>query len=174
MNKALSLSSAVALLLVLSPAFGRDTRTAASSSEDRGEIEKVLATYCTAVSTGNEALFMSTILDDQISFFSAGQAASQDGALRSAGTRDFASFRRSVFHSGHHYQQSFDRVRIEQDGSLAQVSLHFITREQGPDGGGEGWKALAMLKVGGQWKIVSEFYTVRPLPTSRSKAASSP
>ena len=25
----------------------------------------------------------------------------------------------------------------------------------------EGWKTLQMLKVGDQWKIASEFYTVR-------------
>ena len=160
---AVSAAALMAGLLALGSALGRDAGPAPLSDADRGEIEKVLTNYRTAVSTGDEALFMTTILDDQIPFFSAGEAASQDGSLRSAGTRDFAAFRRSVFHSGRQYRQSFEHVHIEQDGSLAQASLHFITREQGSDRGGEGWKVLTLLKVGGQWKIASEFYTVRSL-----------
>jgi hypothetical protein len=44
---------------------------------------------------------------------------------------------------------------------MAQVWLHFITRVQGSHSGGEGWKTLTLLKVGGNWKIASEFYTAR-------------
>ena len=165
---AISAVAVFAGLLALSPALGKEAGPAPPSDGDRGEIEKVLTNYRTAVSTGDEALFMTTILDDQIPFFSAGEAASQDGSLHSSGTRDFASFRRSVFHSGRRYRQSFDHVHIEQDGSLAQASLHFVTREEGSDRGGEGWKVLALLKVGDQWKIASEFYTVRSLPLRSS------
>jgi hypothetical protein len=166
----LAVSAAVlsAGLLALGPALSKDSKPAPRSDEDRGQIEKVLTNYHTAVSTGDEALFMTTLLDDQIPFFSAGEAASQDGSLSSAATRDFASFRRAVFHSGRRYRQSFDRVHIEQDSSLAQVSLHFITREQGSNNGSEGWKVLALLKVGGQWKIASELYTARSLSADRS------
>jgi hypothetical protein len=177
MNKGLSGSVTVRTVLAVSAvtltagllAFGPAlARPAHRSDQDRGEIEKVLTNYRTALSTGDEALFMTTILDDQIPFFCAGEAASQDGSLRSSGTRDFASFRRSVFHSGRRYRQSFEHVHIEQDGSLAQASLHFVTREEGSDRGSEGWKVLALLKVGGQWKIASEFYTARSLPLRSS------
>jgi len=40
------------------------------------------------------------------------------------------------------------------------ASLNFLTQRL-PDGGaGLGWKVLHLLKVRGQWKIASEFYTV--------------
>jgi hypothetical protein len=67
-----------------------------------------------------------------------------------------------VFHSGRHFQQSFSKVHIEQDGALAQVSLDFVTREG--DGGGIGWKTLQLVKTAGGWKIASELFTVRNLP----------
>ena len=151
----------IAGLWASSLARAKDTQAAVSSKEDRAAIEKVLAHYRVAVSTGDEALFLSTILDEQIPFFSVGSTASQDASLRSEGTRDLAGFRRAVFHSGKQYRQTFDHVRIQQDASMAQVWLHFITRVQGSDSGGEGWKTLALLKVGGDWKIASEFYTAR-------------
>jgi hypothetical protein len=164
---ALSAVALITALLGLNSALGKDARLDPLAG-DRMDIEKVLTNYRTAVSTGDEALFMTTILDDQIPFFSAGEVASQDRSLTSVGTRDVATFRRSVFHSGRRYRQSFDQVHIEQHASLAQVSLHFITQEQGSNDGGEGWKAITLLKVGGQWKIASSFYTVAGLPGPRS------
>lgn len=149
-------------------------RLANPNDADRHDIEKVLSNYPTAVSAGDEALFMTTILDDQIPFFSVGEKPSQADSLNSAQTRDFASFRRSIFHSDRHYRQTFDHIQINQDASLAQVSLHFVTRVVGSDSGGEGWKTLTLLKVGGQWKIASEFYTVRSLPAPHSAASQKP
>ena len=153
-------------LWMSSLARAKDTQSAASS-EDRAAIERVLTRYRVSVSTGDESLFLSTILDEQIPFFSAGNAASQDASLRSEGTRDLAGFRRAVFHSGKQYSQTFDHVRIQQDASVAQVWLHFVTRVRGADSGGEGWKTLALLKVGGNWKIASEFYTARAFADKR-------
>ena len=106
---------------------------------------------------------MTTILDEQIPFYSAGDLASQAQSLNSAELRGFAAFKHSVFHTNTRYRQTFDHVQIDQEGSLACVRLHFITQVVSSGAGGEGWKTLQLLKVGADWKIVSEFYTVRAL-----------
>ena len=132
-----------------------------ASAPDRAAIEQVLNNYTTAVTNGDEALFMTTLLDDQIPFFAAGDVATQPPTLKSADTHAFAGFRRAVFHTNTRYRQTFDHVSIEQDKSLACVRLHFITRVVSSGSAAEGWKTLQLLKVGDHWKIASEFYTVR-------------
>jgi hypothetical protein len=131
------------------------------SSPDRAAIEQVLTNYTTAVTNSDEALFMTTLLDDQIPFFAAGDVATQPPSLKSPNTHAFAAFKRAVFHTNTRYRQTFDHVAIEQDKSLACVRLHFITRVVSSGAAAEGWKTLQLLKVGDQWKIASEFYTVR-------------
>jgi len=130
---------------------------------DRAAIERVLSNYRTAVTNNDEALFMTTILDDQIPFYSAGDRQSQAPSLNSVNIRGLAQFRHAVFHNNTRYRQTFDHVFIEQDGSLACVRLHFVTQIVSSGDGGEGWKTLQLLKVGADWKIVSELYTVRSL-----------
>jgi hypothetical protein len=132
-----------------------------ASSPDRAAIEQVLNNYTTAVTNSDEALFMTTLLDDQIPFFAAGDVATQPPSLKSPDTHAFAAFRRDVFHTNTRYRQTFDHVAIEQDKSLACVRLHFITRVVSSGAAADGWKTLQLLKVGDQWKIASEFYTVR-------------
>jgi ketosteroid isomerase-like protein len=131
---------------------------------DRQAIEQVLATYTKSVSDGDEKAFSALLLSDQIPFSST-QGMNLDGAHSShVETRHYAAFRESVFESGIHYTQHFYNIHIEQDGVLAQASLDFVTQVTGSDKGGYGWKVLQLLKVGGQWKIASEFYTAHPLP----------
>jgi ketosteroid isomerase-like protein len=132
-----------------------------ASAPDRAAIEQVLNNYTTAVTNGDEALFMTILLDDQIPFFAAGDVATQPLALKSADTHAFAAFKRAVFHSNTRLHQTFDHVSIEQDKSLACVRLHFITRVVSSGAAAEGWKTLQLLKLGDQWKIAGEFYTVR-------------
>ena len=132
-----------------------------ASAPDRAAIEQILNNYTTAVTNSDEALFMTTLLDDQIPFFAAGDVATQPPTLKSADTHAFAAFNRAVFHSNTRLHQTFDHVTIEQDKSLACVRLHFITRVVSSGAAAEGWKTLQLLKVGDQWKIASEFYTVR-------------
>ena len=48
-------------------------------------------------------------------------------------------------------------MKISQDGVLADVSLVFINTTA--NGSSWGWKTLQLLKVNGQWKIASEFFT---------------
>jgi hypothetical protein len=138
------------------------------SARDRAAIAQVLNNYTTAVTNGDEALFLTTLLDDQIPFFAAGDVATQPPSLKSADTHAFAAFKRAVFHTNTRYRQTFDHVAIEQEKSLACVRLHFITRVVSSGAAAEGWKTLQLLKVGDQWKIASEFYTVR---NQRSNAA---
>ena len=77
--------------------------------------------------------------------------------------QDYAGFRKAIFDSGRKYQQRFSNIRIEQLGNLAQVSLDYQTALQGEAYEGRGWKVLHLLKLDGQWKIASEFYTGYPL-----------
>lgn len=123
----------------------------------------MLANYRTAVVNRDEDLFMSAILDERIAFYAVSESDSLPATLNVSGLADLAQFRKTVFHSERRFKQSFDNVRIDQDGALAQVSLHFITRVVGEKGGGEGWKSLQLLRVDGQWKIASELYTVRAI-----------
>ena len=58
-------------------------------------------------------------------------------------------------------------MRILQDGALAQVSLDFVTVDAGTEKGGYGWKTIELLKVGGGWRIASEFFTGYPLAVAR-------
>ena len=136
---------------------------------DHAAIAQVLENYRKAVSTGDEALFSTTLLDDQIPFFGLGDAQPTPASLTSAGIREVAGFRKSVFNSGRRYTQRFDDIRIVQDGALAQATLHFVT-QRGDGDGGEGWKTLTLIDVGGQWKIASEFYTVRDLGDAKTSA----
>jgi hypothetical protein len=134
---------------------------AAPTSRASGSIEHVLDNYTKAVTDGDEALFMTTLLDDQIPFFAAGDVTTHPPSLKSADTRAFAAFKRAVFHDNARYRQTFDHVVIKQDGSLVSVQLHFITQVVSSGTAAEGWKTFQMLKVGDQWRIASEFYSVR-------------
>jgi hypothetical protein len=58
-------------------------------------------------------------------------------------------------------------VRVLQDGALAPVSLGFVTVEAAAGQGGHGCKALELLKVAGQWRIASEFYTGDAMPPTQ-------
>lgn len=125
-----------------------------SAGDDRQAIEALLRTYADAVTTKNQSLFETLLLNRSISFSAAGQivhAHSPD-----VSTRNYDSFRAGVF-DGPAFSQSFRDVHILQDGPLAEVSLVFVNRAA--DGDGWGWKTLQLLKVAGQWKIASDFYT---------------
>ena len=126
---------------------------------DRTGIQDLLDTYTQSVSTGDSARFESQLLDTRIPFFGIGGALERSFKPELRSVQDYAGFRRAVFGSGRKFTQKFYDVVMDQDGDLAQVSLKFKTLQQGSDGGGCGWKVLHLLKVGGHWKIASEFYT---------------
>ncbi len=63
---------------------------------------------------------------------------------------------RGVF-SGPPFTQKFQDVHVSQDGSLANVSLVYVNSSA--EGASWDWKTLQLLRVAGQWKIASEFYT---------------
>lgn len=123
-----------------------------STGNDRAAIEAQLATYTRAVSTRNQALFETLLLDTSIPFSSVPAT----GWASGAGTSNYEAFRKAVF-EGAPFTQRFKDVRIEQDGNLATVTLVFINTR--PQGESWGWKTLQLLKVDGTWKIASEFYT---------------
>ena len=138
-----------------------------AAPEDTAAIEHLLDAYRAAVRAGDQSAFAALLLNDHVPFL-----AVQSGALAKAkpdGVDDqrYADFRTAVFGTAQRYEQRFDNVRILQDGALAQVSLDFVTVAAGTDSGGYGWKTLELLKVGGQWRIASEFYTGYPLPASQ-------
>lgn len=131
---------------------------------EKKAIEHVLSIYATSLSNGDEAAFSSILLNDQVPFASTGELHLDKADPAHLQTSRYARFKQAVFESGKHYRQQLYHVRIEQDGALAQVSLDFVTRDVGTHGGSYGWKSLTLLKVNGQWKIASEFYTGYPLP----------
>lgn len=121
-----------------------------SVGEDRKAIEALLDTYTKAVSGKDQALFETILLNKEIPFSDIGSA------VKGTGTQHYESFRKGVF-EGPAFTQRFQDVHIDQDGALANVSLVFVnTAAQGTSWG---WKTLQLLKIGGQWKIASEFYT---------------
>ncbi|MGH8145695.1 MAG: nuclear transport factor 2 family protein [Rhodanobacteraceae bacterium] len=123
-----------------------------STGNDRAAIEALLATYTQAVSTRNQVLFETLLLDKSIPFSSVPAT----GWTSGAGTSNYEAFRKAVF-EGPPFTQRFKGIRIEQDGNLATVTLVFINTR--PQGESWGWKTLQLLKVDGTWKIASEFYT---------------
>ncbi len=125
-----------------------------STGADRAAIQALLDNYTKAVSTKNQALFESLLLNTSITFSGAAQAVGSKGAV--GGTQNYADFRKGVF-QGEPFTQRFQDVDIRQDGPLAQVSLVFVNTDAG--GSSWGWKTMQLLKVGGMWKIASEFYS---------------
>ena len=149
-----------ALLLALAPGCRAQApstpipSTFESAGEDRLAIQALLDTYTRAVSTRDQALFETLLLDKAIPFSDAGSAIAARGAA--SGTQRYEAFRKGVF-DGPPFTQRFRDVHIAQDGPLAQVSLVFVNTSS--DGASWGWKTLQLLKVAGRWKIASEFYT---------------
>jgi hypothetical protein len=129
-----------------------------STGADRSAIEALLKTYTTAVSTKNRAMFEDLLLSTTIPFSGVGAQDRSDG--RGVVTTNYDSFRKGVF-EGAPFSQRFQDVHIDQDGRLASVSLVFVNTAA--DGSSWGWKTLQLLKVGGRWKIASEFYTGHPV-----------
>jgi len=125
-----------------------------SVGADRKAIEALLASYTRAVSTKDEALFETLLLNTSIPFAGVGPSGVANRAP--GGTDQYQSFREGVFGGGP-FAQRFQDIHIEQDGPLASVSLVFVNTS--PQGSSWGWKTMQLLKVSGQWKIASEFYT---------------
>ena len=138
-----------------------------ATPEDTAAIEHLLDAYRDAVKSGDQPAFAALLLNEHVPFL--GVQSSALGKAKADGFDDarYADFRSAIFGSAQRYEQRFDNVRILQDGALAQVSLDFVTVAAGTDRGGYGWKTLELLKVGGQWRIASEFYTGYALPAQR-------
>jgi Putative lumazine-binding len=125
-----------------------------SVGTDRAAIMALLDNYTRAVSTKDQALFESLLLNKAISFSFANSAVKAPAT--EAGARSYESFRRSVF-EGPPFTQKFQDISVRQDGPLASVSLVFVNSM--PDGSSWGWKTMQLLKIDGHWKIASEFFT---------------
>jgi hypothetical protein len=121
---------------------------------DRQEIQALLDNYTRAVSSKNQKLFESLLLNRNIPFSHATSA--EKKAVRDNGTHNYEEFRKSVF-QGPQFTQRFQDVHITQDGKLAAVSLVFVNTSASE--ATWGWKTMQLLKVDGRWRIVSEFYT---------------
>jgi hypothetical protein len=139
-----------------------------TNGDDIRAIEKLLETYTTSVTNADQAAFEALLLNEEVPFSSTDELVTPRAGDQSIDTRRYQRFRKAVFDSGVRYTQRFYNVRIQQDGDLAQVSLDFITKETQSGRGGFGWKSLQLLKSQGHWKIASEIYTVRDLPSQQS------
>ena len=138
----------------------------AAAPEDDAAIHHLLDAYRAAVKAGDESAFAALLLDEHVPFLAVRAASLAKAKAGDVDQQRYADFRQSIFGSTQRYEQRFDNVRILQDGALAQVSLDFVTVDAGSDRGGYGWKTIELLKVGGQWRIASEFFTAYPLPVA--------
>ncbi len=154
MKSALLLMGALCIPLVAAAQTTPIPSSFNSTGEDRRAIQTVLDSYAKAVSTKNQALFETLLLNTSIPFSGVDQAVGTKGAV--GGTQNYEDFRKGVF-QGAPFTQRFQDVDIRQDGFLADVSLVFVNTSA--NGSSWGWKTLLLLKVAGNWKIASEFYT---------------
>ena len=134
------------------------------SNAEHLAIEKVLETYYTAVTKRDEALFLTTLVNKDIPFFSVGNSDSVEPELTTAKMQNYKGFSQGIFHSEERYRQTFEQIQIAQEGALATASLYFTTYRLVTGGTSRGWKTLQLVKVGAQWKIVSEIYTAHRSP----------
>ena len=161
MNDKILLSGLALLATTTPPAYLSRHETHA---DDTQAIQQLLTTYTTSVTNGDQAAFEALLLNEQVPFSSTRELVGPKAGTEPVDTRRYAGFRQAIFLSGTQYTQQFYNVHIEQDGVLAQVSLDFVTKDAKTGQGGYGFKTLQLLKVLGQWKIASEFYTGHPLP----------
>lgn len=126
-----------------------------SAGADRRAITALLDNYTRAVSTQDQRLFETLLLSQAIPFSSVDAATA--AADREDGARNYPAFRRGVF-EGQRFTQRFQDVQIEQDGALANVRLVFVNTKEESESWG--WKVLHLLKVDGEWKIASEFWSI--------------
>lgn len=167
MNNRFSLAAALSILTLLLGLSGCATQTPSPHSgfqmindQDHQAIQDVLDNYTRSVSTGDQALFESQLLDEKIPFYGLGLKLTPAFKPSLDSVQDYARFRQGVFLSGKQYKQRFFDVTIQQDGDLAQASLTFETTVVESGNSVQGWKILQLLKVAGHWKIASEFWTV--------------
>jgi hypothetical protein len=146
----LALTSASASSPRIPPSF-------TSAGADHQAIAALLDTYKHAVSTKNRTLFETLLLNKTIPF--TGIAGATSSLSAPSATAQYLAFAHDVF-DGPAFTQRFQDVHIDQDGPLAAVSLVFVNSSA--HGSNWGWKTLQLLKVDGQWKIASEFYTGHP------------
>jgi hypothetical protein len=150
----------VTLVLLISAAFGGSTSTDPiparfdSVGADRQAILALLHAYTEAVSDKDQARFETLLLSKSIPFSAASVAIRASDPAND--TRNYENFRRAVF-EGTPFTQRFQNIRIQQDGSLASVSLVFVNTTATDSTWG--WKTMQLLKVSGSWKIASEFFT---------------
>jgi hypothetical protein len=108
----------------------------ASSSQDRRDIEALLAAYTGAVSTKDQALFETLLLSKDIPF---SYVDAHTAKVAHDGTAHYESFCKDVF-QGRPFTQTFKNVNIEQDGNLANVRLIFTNKDA--TSSSWGWKTL--------------------------------
>ena len=111
-----------------------------SSGADRQAILALLDSYTRAVSTKDQTLFETLLLNQAIPFSSVDAATASAG--HEAGAQNYPAFRKAVF-GGPAFTQRLKDVRISQDGALADVTLVFVNTRT--DGESWGWKTLQLL-----------------------------
>ena len=164
----LSAFAALLLLANLQPAIsasapGEATTFNRPAPEDDVAIRHLLDTYTKSVMAGDRARFESQLLDLSIPFYGVTQGRKPVERSGLAIVQDYAGFRGAIFDSGKKFRQTFSNIKIEQVGNLAQVSLDYQTAPQDQAYAFTRWKVLQLIKLDGQWKIASEFYTGYPI-----------
>ncbi|MFZ6710872.1 hypothetical protein [Undibacterium sp. TC9W] len=132
------------------------------AKQDDQQLRLILANYVQAFSNGDRVLFESQLLDLNIPFSYIPDNINGNKKYDLQSVQKYADFRKSVFESGSKLKQRFSNIKIEQLGSLAQISLDYESAGRDQDYQGKGWKVIQLIKINQQWKIASEFYNGYP------------
>jgi hypothetical protein len=147
---------AILFIPVVGAATPASTASPRATNTDRAAIEIVLATYTKAVSTRDQQLFETLLVNKSIPF---SYVPKDSHPISDHGTENYEVFRKGVF-EGPPFTQRFEDVRIQQEGGVADVTLVFVNTT--PKSVTRGWKSMQLLRVDGVWKIASEFFTDYP------------
>ncbi|MFZ6732911.1 hypothetical protein ACO0LG_13385 [Undibacterium sp. Ji42W] len=132
------------------------------TKEDDQQLRQILTNYVQAFSNGDRVLFESQLLDLNIPFSYIADNINGNKKYDLQSVQKYADFRKSVFESGSKLKQRFSNIKIEQLGSVAQISLDYESAGRDQDYQGKGWKVIQLIKINQQWKIASEFYNGYP------------
>jgi len=144
------------LLALLMSEASSASQPADISRSDPAAIKVLLATYTRAVSTKDQSLIETLLLNKAIPF---SYIPANGVPISDHGTEKYEVFRKGVF-EGAAFTQRFEDVRILQHGGVADVTLVFVNTTT--KSSTRGWKSMQLLKIDGSWKIASEFFTDFP------------
>lgn len=153
----------------------------ASNEIDRQAIEQVVEAFRVSIIKKDKAQFMKLFYTDSIpwigvttdnslaSINAKRSAAGKEAIPKIRGGGNLTSFIESIVNSPHPEEETFDNVRIDSNGDVAQVWFDYIYVDNGykANWGKEAWH---LVRTADGWKITSVIWSVELNPVSRPVA----